>query len=414
MGIKGLTDRNMAFPEIGVIRKGAPKPQDGRVPGKDLTYFRVEFDDRELEAAAKFRKINGDEPREINIMLPFDDIDRVWDAWLEAYTAGRMVARSDGEKFIYLVDAKTGEVLVKNGQPFKRYEEGKPVGFYTNQKTKKDEAIYCKPTGRLKVVIPELQRLAYLVVLTTSYHDIANISAQLEALKQVNNGRLAGIPLILRRRPKKISTPKPDGSKARYTKWMLSIEADPSWVKKMLMEVKHLALPGNGLDLLPAGEDVIDAEFSNDEPVEDYQDDYEDEEEIPGEPEMEAEEQTTAESDFSSRPYSPEVVKAKVADRANTHEGKEANQSQRGLMVGTLDLCFAAGDAEMRRHQICTYLTGEASSKKMPANYVLAMLDWLKPEKQDTGEWIPDSMAAKEAQAILTAQIESTGQTKLL
>lgn len=284
MSIKGLTDRNMAFPEIGVIRKGAPKPPDGRAPGKDLTFFRVEFDEREAEAAAKFQACYKTEPREINVLLPFDDIDRCWDAWLEAYTAGRMVARSDGEKFIYLVNPKTGEIEVKNGQPYKRYEEGKPVGYYTNQRTGKGEPIYCKPTGRLKVVIPELQRLAYLVVLTTSFHDIANISAQLEALKQVNGGRLAGIPLILRRRPKKISTPKPDGTKARYAKWLISIEADPSWVKAKLMEVKHLALPGNGLDLLPAGEDVIDMQLESglDESYEDEADD-----DIPGDPDFE-------------------------------------------------------------------------------------------------------------------------------
>lgn len=284
MAIKGLSDRGMAFPEIGHIRKGAPKPEDGKRPGGDLTFFRVEFDDRETEAAAKFLKCYGNEPREINILLPFDEIERMWDPFLEAYTAGRMVARSDGEKFIYLVNPKTGEIEVKNGQPFKAYEEGKPIGYYTNQKTNKDEPIYCKPTGRLKVVIPELQRLAYLVVLTTSFHDIVNISSQLEALKQVNGGRLAGIPMVLRRRPKKISTPKADGTKARYAKWLISIEADPEWVKRMLVEVKNLALPGNGLDLLPAGE-VIDVN-AKDEPLEETQD-YEDEEDIPSDPDME-------------------------------------------------------------------------------------------------------------------------------
>lgn len=281
MSIKGLTDRKMAFPEIGQIRKGAAKTENA--PGKDLTYFRVTFDEKETDATQKFNSVYGNEPQEINILLPFDEIDRCWEAWLEAYTAGRMVARSDGEKYIYLVDTKTGEVVVKNGQPFKAYHEGEAVGSYTSKG--KTEKIFCKPAGRLKIVIPELQRLAYLVVLTTSLHDIGNISAQLEALKQVNGGKLAGIPMVLRRRPKKISTPKADGSRARYAKWMLSIEADPEWVKAKLLEVKHLALPANGFDLLPAGEQVVEVEALDTPDIEPE----EIEEEIPSNPEMDDE-----------------------------------------------------------------------------------------------------------------------------
>src|SRR3989304_6226042 len=117
MAIKGLTDRGMAFPEIGQIRKGSPKTDKGYV-GKDLTYLRVEFDERETKAAETFKSFYGDEPHFIRIILPFNEIDRMWDAWLKAYTAGRMVARSDGERFIYLVNPDNGEVLVKNGEPF--------------------------------------------------------------------------------------------------------------------------------------------------------------------------------------------------------------------------------------------------------------------------------------------------------
>ena len=47
---------------------------------------------------------------------------------------------------------------------------------------------------------------------------------------------------------------------------MLSIEADPAWVKAKLLEVKHLALPSDGFLLLPGEDDreiegeVIEAE----------------------------------------------------------------------------------------------------------------------------------------------------------
>lgn len=292
MPIKGLTDRNLSFPEIGQIRKGAKKTDNA--PGKDLTYFRVEFDEREPEAAGAFLARYGAQPTEINIILPFNEIDRMWDAWLEAYTAGRMVARSDGEKYTYLVDTGTGAILVKGGIDVKTgqprpYIEGQPVGTWRNQKKNRDEPIFCKPTGRLKVVIPELGRAAYLTVMTTSVHDIANLSAQLQAFQQVNGGRIAGIPLVLRRRPKSISSPNPDGTRARRVKWMLSIEADPEWVKRMLTEVKRLALPGNGLALLPDGNhDEPEEEVTREEFEREDRDDFEDGEynEAPDEPEQ--------------------------------------------------------------------------------------------------------------------------------
>jgi hypothetical protein len=87
-----------------------------------------------------------------------------------------------------------------------------------------------------------------MVVMTTSVHDIINISNQLEGIASMNGGRLAGIPLVLRRRPKKISTPSGEaGKRARREKWLVSIEADPEWVKAKLVKMYHDALPGNGL-----------------------------------------------------------------------------------------------------------------------------------------------------------------------
>ena len=273
MPIKGLTDRKLAFPEIGQIRKGAKKDPNGNKPGLDLEYFRIEFDEKEVETAAIFNKAYGDKPTEINIVLPFNDIPRMWDAWLEAYTAGRMVARSDGEYFSYRINPDDGKTMVLNGNPSMKHED--VVGHYIDKNGKK-QPITCKPTGRLKVIVRELFRAAYLTVMTTSIADIGNISAQLDALKELNNGQIAGIPLVLRRRPKKISTPMPGGQRARRVKWLLSIEANPKWVKAKLMQVQSLATPKVAA-LLPGDEqeeEFIDVESR-------YPDDDEEEPEIP-------------------------------------------------------------------------------------------------------------------------------------
>lgn len=257
MAIKGLTDRGLAFPEIGSIRKGAKKESDR--PGRDLEYFRVEFDVNETEAAVKFHSLYGDKPVEIGIVLPFNEIERMWDPFLEAYVSGRMIARSDGERILYL--NKGGRVLVKNGidvttgQPMP-YVEGEPIAYWINRnKGNKQEPVFLEPVGRLKVIIPALERAAYLTLHTTSIHDIVNISDQLRALSTLNHGQIAGIPMVLRRRPKMISTPKAEGSfeRVRRSKWMCSIEADPAWVQAMLSVLDRAALPaGSTAALLPS------------------------------------------------------------------------------------------------------------------------------------------------------------------
>src|SRR3990167_9779729 len=112
MPIKGLSDRGLAFPEIGQVRKGAKK--EGNKPGMDLTFFRVEFDETEKKTEAAFRAVYGDKPQWIRVILPFNEIDRMWECWDEAYTAGRMVARSDREFLTYQIDNE-GNILVKNG-----------------------------------------------------------------------------------------------------------------------------------------------------------------------------------------------------------------------------------------------------------------------------------------------------------
>jgi len=305
MPIKGLSDRGMSFPEIGAIRKGAKKTENK--PGADLSYFRVVFDEREVKAQETFLSVYGSQPAAVRIILPFDEIERMWESWLEAYTAGRMVARSDGEYYVYLIDTDTGEMLVKNGIDIKThlprpYIDGQPVGYYTDGNGKK-KPIYCKPSGRLKVIIPELARAAYMTVLTTSIHDIANISDQLRAFQALNRGRIAGIPLILRRRPESISCPNPDGTRVRRVKWLISIEADPEWVKAALQETKRLALPGNGLSLpLPSGQTSTPDPEPGEQAEQDYDEGEVEEGQFTTAPEPEAETTKTAQVTDERKP----------------------------------------------------------------------------------------------------------------
>lgn len=255
MSIKGMTDRGMEFPQIGIIRKGAPK--GGNTPGKDLDYFRVVFDEAESDTLAAFIATFGTQPKQIKVLLPFDDIERCWDANVEAYTAGGLVYLGNGMRALFWVDPETGEVKVKDGNPLTPCVgvDGL-VGYYKTQNGKR-EPIKAKALGRLRVIVPDLKRLAYLLVVTSSKWDVMHISDQLAALKHINGGRLAGIPLTLSRKPAMVSVPM--GSKrGRVKKWLIHIEAESNWARAQFEALNRYALPeGSELPQLPAGQ-IID------------------------------------------------------------------------------------------------------------------------------------------------------------
>ena len=74
--IKGLSDRDVAFPVIGQIRKGAKKRKNAggnEIFGEELTYFRVEFAEGEEESAKEFESIYGKKPNSIHVIFPFNN-----------------------------------------------------------------------------------------------------------------------------------------------------------------------------------------------------------------------------------------------------------------------------------------------------------------------------------------------------
>lgn len=335
MPIKGLTDRGLALPEIGQIRKGAKKDPNANRPGADLTYFRIEFAEGEEKAAALFTQVYGQKPNAIRVILPFNEIERMWDAWKEAYTAGRMVARSDGEYISYQLDEK-GEVIVHNWMDKNGNKVAHPRDDIAGRDYKGNPVKF-KNTGRLKVIVPELSRAAYLTVMTTSTHDIGNISDQLGAFKELNHGQLAGIPFILRRRAKLVSMPKPDGTRVRVKKFLISIEVDPEWAKAKFGELNAMALPDFEAKQLQSGEDIQDAEVEYDEDDEIISD----EEQLETEAELhpmtiEEARQTIIVTSAGQEKFMGELPAATL-DKAYNSKNTTNSQKQAAKMILTVD-----------------------------------------------------------------------------
>lgn len=254
-----------AFPEIGQFRKGEPKGE--KAPGKDLRdRFRVVFypgEDNEKSEAKFLRVYESNLVKRVVFVLPFVNPFDCFDYYYEAYSAGRMIARADGEKYIRLIDPATHEVRVNNGEPYTPFRPGDILG-----RSPKGIPIKARATGRLKIVLPELNRVAFMTVMTTSIYDVVRITQQLSALQQLAaflpSGRgVAGIPLTLQRRIVNVTWTQEDGSARRVPHGLIDIETDPQWVEGMLSRLSTFAMTSAAKDqiaqaLLPsqASEDV--------------------------------------------------------------------------------------------------------------------------------------------------------------
>ena len=233
MPIKSLARTQGRLPEVGVLRKGAPKPERG--PGRDLDYFRFTSERPEIEA--RFRKAYGEQPtmlRGLYLMAP--EPETVFDCWQEAWGAGSLKHRCDGEYVVRhqvngrYVDPEYGKVSCPGG---------------------------CARVGRLTLLLPDLGQMATVCLQTSSIWDILHIQEQLEALYGLaqmmpdhKSGSLLGIPICVRRDSKQVSVPgmvdKKTGAqmpRSRMAKSLISIEAESRWYAPALAALESAARP---------------------------------------------------------------------------------------------------------------------------------------------------------------------------
>lgn len=113
---------------------------------------------------------------------------------------------------------------------------------------------------------------------------------------------------------------------------------------------------------------------------------------------------------------SPDLIRAKVAAFVGARQGQEANDRQCGLAVSMLEKCFNSDDHGERvemRHRVQFYLFGVKSSKDLQGHHWLALLDWLKPARDESGKYQPSEGGILEARIIEHAALLSEGQGEL-
>jgi len=247
--IKGLTDNVIPrFPRLGKLRKGGEKPAVGNKPGAELNYFRFTSENPAIVAA--FHEAYGNQPAMLRVYLPYPSTEMNFSTWKEAWAAGGLVHRCDGE---------TCQIWRTPDGKYSQVPKPCPGG--------------CKEVGRLEVILPELITagfVGYVTLETHSLHDLMNITATLEAVRQSVQDRpngLQGIEFVLRRKKERISTPDGKGGRTSREKWLVSIEPVPSWAQTYLaMASSTLAIEAPRVDLL-TGEIMEDDEGDDDNGV---------------------------------------------------------------------------------------------------------------------------------------------------
>ncbi len=253
-----------SFPEIGRIRKGEAKKLGENKPGKDLTYFRFDIDRNETEAIAWVKENFPKEPRELFFMLPFRTVEENYYRCREAWVGGGLLHRCSEQEHwedgaIQFERGLDGKPVVDNYRPEKICELS--AIKYINRKTKQTAEAHCKSVGRLKIFFPQMERLVFFTVITTSIHDTENLYNELEGYKNIGPRGLIGVPFILKRVPKKISVPAEDGGRMRLEKWMLHIEVHPKYASKAIRAMTAAA----DFPMLEAPKNVKAEEWASDE-----------------------------------------------------------------------------------------------------------------------------------------------------
>lgn len=194
--IVGITS-TMRMPRLGKIRLGIKvKNARGVEYPKDVDYF---------VCPPEVQEIYGPQPKELDVLIPSTDMSLVLPQALKWYKGARLVCKGNGETATR-IDTATGNM----------FEMACPCEHLKDPQTNpKGE---CTPRANLMVILPTVSMGGAYQVDTGSINNIINLNSTLAWIQSML-GRVAWVPLTLKRVPTKIQTP--DGT---TTKALLQLE----------------------------------------------------------------------------------------------------------------------------------------------------------------------------------------------
>lgn len=276
---------------LGVIRLGHREKRKSN--GREYE-FPVQDDHFVLTDApevAEFYAAQGiDEVRELDVLLPFPDIERNFDAWYQVWAGGVLVCQGDGEYVQYAVPFTCsvsskgntsvrnapGDTLISNGVarvPFDwndtHFEAGEYVPCPGAAQDLYPHCAACRLNALLKVMMadPALFRMGYYQISTGSGRNYDTIMGTLE---QMPADRLNGFPFKLRLVEEQTTYQDTDGQRKKTNKWFLQLEPDPTITRELYRRRVSQMLGAGEVEETPALPESVDPDwepFDADEPA---------------------------------------------------------------------------------------------------------------------------------------------------
>lgn len=199
MPIHGVSDARI-LPRLGIIRLGVKLERAGKTPIPRATdYFVVPH---EIEQYV------GEQPRELAIMFPSDDMEQIARQYLRCYgqTHG-LVCWGDGQKSRWKVDVRTGAMADRDTRDWEWRD-----GVCAHEECPEYGA-RCRPVMNLMFMMPEVPGLGVWQLNTSSFYSIREINSTIALIRgftrtqDMPEGRIAYIPLTLAIGPLEVSPP---------------------------------------------------------------------------------------------------------------------------------------------------------------------------------------------------------------
>lgn len=198
-----------------------------------------------------------DKLRELDVILPFPEIERDFDAWYTVWAGGVLVCKGDGQYVQYasafeLKTGKGGKLTVHRGTAEthvsdgiaqaalswngEHFQPGDLVPCSGAAQNLYPHCVACRRSGILKVMMadPELFRLGYYQIATGSGRNYDSIMATLEIVSGNGQRPVNGIPFKLRLVEGDTSFVDDDNVRRTTTKWFLELEPEPTFTRALL------------------------------------------------------------------------------------------------------------------------------------------------------------------------------------
>lgn len=240
--IKGDYSTVRRLPRLGKIRLGLKvKNQAGKEYPTETEHFVCP---EEVEA------VYGEDPIELDVMLPSDNPEEVFVQKYAMYGAGAgLKCHGDGEQAErYNEQTKQWDVMAC------------PCPFL---KTDSNPKGTCTPQSHLMVMLPKVSMGGCYQITTRSFHATVGINSSLDLIRALA-GRIALVPLKLRRVP---TATQKDGKKATHYILNLILDASLPQIAELRQNPEHLLIPARyqiegPQDINPAS-DPVDIEVQD-------------------------------------------------------------------------------------------------------------------------------------------------------